>query len=194
MKNASKYFYIITVSLCFLLADCNTPVSENKEAFKKEVIIDSANDAWFDCYINQHKWEKSDVLKAKFSVKSDALFLNLDFRYNSVTYENINLRILIGKDTKHINKQLAQVVNDTLLATIIYSFAEIDYNSESFVPVNHMVFELKPTALVCILKVDTIKNTIDGTFKAIAVDEKKRKYLFRNGIFRNISYNKLSLK
>jgi hypothetical protein len=194
MVNASKYLYIIAVSFSILLAECKTSVPENNEELINEVFIDSTNDAWLDCYINQHKWRKSDILSAKFSVKSDALFLNLDFRNNSVTYEYINFRILIGRDIKNINKQLVQVVNDTLMSTIIYSFSEIDYNSESFFPVNHMVLELKPTALVCISKVDTVRNSIDGTFKAIAVDEKQRKYLFRNGIFKNITYNKLIQK
>ena len=190
MVNSSKYFCLAAFGFSFLFFECNRPVPGDHAKIKEEVIIDSANDAWFNCYINDHKWEKTDSLSASFSVKGDDLFLNVNSQYNSVTYEKISLLVPVGKVTKDINKQLVQLVNDTLLALIIYSFAAIDYSSETPVPVNHMAFELKPTALVSITKVDTARNLIDGTFKAIAEDESKRKYGFRNGIFRNVAYKK----
>lgn len=189
--NISKYFALVATLLCFLLIECNEPVSENDPITKNEVIIDSANAAWFNCYINNQKWEKSDLLSATLSVRSDNLLLNVNCDNNSVTYQKVSLLIPLGKVSKNINKQLVQLLDDTLLASIIYSFAEIDYSSETPIPVNHMAFEMKPSALVCITKVDTLKNSIDGTFKAYAEDELKRKHVFKNGIFRNLLYKKI---
>jgi len=189
MINNHKYFLFLSLSI--LLCQCNTPDDDSDEAIAKENSIDSLNDSWFSCYINQQKWEKTDSLTASFSVKSDVLFLNINSQYNSVEFKKIHLLIPFGDTIKSINKQLVDAVNDTLVALIIYSFAEIDYSSETPFPVNHMAFHLKPTALVSITKADTINNKISGTFKAAAEDERKRMYGFRNGIFQNVIYKKL---
>lgn len=197
-RNPIKIFQMATINrlLCFItlsfsISGCNMPDSQKKEVIESVPAIDSINDAWFSCYINQQKWEKSDSLSASFSVKSDILFLSINCQYNSLTYKKISLLIPLGKVTKNTNKQLVNAVNDTLLALIIYSFAEIDYSTETPIPMNHMAFELKPTALVSITNVDTVKHSISGTFKAVAEDENKKKYAFGNGIFRNVIYKKL---
>ena len=178
--------------MVILLFTCSSPQTHDAELSRTKLMVDSSKDAIFNCYINGGLWNKNDSVSATFYKKSSLLFYSLSSRYNSVTFENINLTAPIEKATNNLNKQILKLQNDTIISIITYSFAEIDYHSESLMPNNHLAFNLKPGALVCFTKIDTFKSTISGTFKGFAIDERNIKYGFKNGVFFNVPFKVLS--
>ena len=142
--------------------------------------------------INGEMWHKNDSCTAKVYAKSPYELLAISANHSSVFYQNLVFTAVLGDEFKkeEFGASLLKYEGDTLYASVYYAFSDIDFTDSKMKVRNYLGFSMfnKPTAIVVLTKVDTVKKQINGRFKGYIKDASEETYKFRDGIFLNIPY------